>query len=164
MDMPAFSIEGDLGESRRNHRKGAGENPVAQQEESQERRSRGELGQAEHRARLSGHGRHDVEIALDPQRNQADGGEECQGEWHLLWQHTEQAEEGNDEHAEEHPAADRPPGTPEAGEKETGLLGKISIPDHQELSPHQIGPEYGETEAELSEVVPLFGRDESSYS
>src|SRR2546426_4919224 len=103
----------------------------------------------------------DLEVALEPDAREAHQGERHERRWVLLWPHAEQTDERDDEHQQEYRYPDRLPRADQPIEDEERLFRQVAVPDHQELGPHEIGPEHTEAEAQLSEIVLLLGREQS---
>ena len=79
--VPRLPLERDHCQSRRDHRKGPGEQSIRHQEESEERQRGRELGNPEDGTHLGGNRGQDHQVPLEPERAQRDQGEEREREW-----------------------------------------------------------------------------------
>src|SRR6266550_8400966 len=78
-------------------------------------------------------GRHDLEIALQPDAEEADDREAGHRGRKLLRLDAQQSDEWDQEDEQKDGDADRPPGAGKAVENEVRLFRKVTVPNHEKL-------------------------------
>src|ERR1051325_8105562 len=127
--LVSLALQSVRGETRGHHRIARAEPAERSEEQAAEQQGHADLGHAEHRRRPAVDRRHDLEIALQPDPEQAHERERRQQDGRLFGLDAEQADERHDEHQEEHRDAERPPGIDQPIEDEERLLGHVAVPD-----------------------------------
>src|SRR5919197_3268522 len=93
-----FALQRVGGETRGDDGIASGEPTPRKEEEAREKQRDSELGDANHGASPTINRRHDLEIALEPESDEADESEADHGRRVQLRLHAEEADEGDDEH------------------------------------------------------------------
>src|ERR1044071_4119488 len=137
-----FTLQGVSSEAGRDDGIAPGEPRPGKEEETAEEQCDADFGDADRGTASLIDGGNDLEIPLEPDADQTDRREADHCECELLRLDAEEPDERNQEHHKKDGDADRFPRADEAVKDEVGLVGKIAVPDDEELRPHEVGPEH----------------------
>src|SRR5712691_9085678 len=125
--LVSLALQGIRGQTGRNDGIAAREPRPRKKEEAAEEQHHADFRNAERRTGPVIDGRHDLEIALQPDADEADEREARHRRSKLLGLFSQQSDEGDQEDEQKDGDANRPPGTREAVENEVRLFRKVAV-------------------------------------